>query len=276
MIVVAGATDVSTYFTLTTSATGAALTGATITNIDLIYTRSGSDHAAKVDATALAAVNSAHSDNTAIEIDATVSPGLYRIDWPDAAFAVGVREVILTVLYTGAYLENLRVELSPAVDVKSWDGTAVHTPALAGVPYVDVHNWNGTAVSAPSTAGIVEVNVKNIANTAAAVPGANGGLQICGSNAAATYATFSVTGQMDAGNLLIDGTTVLTGATTLSGDVTVAEEVVLSKSLAITGTTTLASLSVTGALDAGSVLVDGTTVLTGTVGTGALTAQVVL
>lgn len=51
-------------------------------------------------------------------------------------------------------------------NVYTWNGTAVHTPALAGVPYVDVHNWNGTAVSDPSTAGIPEVNIKNIANAA--------------------------------------------------------------------------------------------------------------
>jgi hypothetical protein len=63
-----------------------------------------------------------------------------------------------------------------------------------------------------------------------------------------TLATLSITGQLDAGNLLVDGTTVLTGATTLSGDVTIAEEVALSKTLGITGAVTL-----TAGINAGAI-----------------------
>ena len=54
---------------------------------------------------------------------------------------------------------------------------------------------------------------------------------------AVTLTSLSITGQLDAGNLLVDGTTVLTGTVG-------------------TGAATLASLSVTGQLDAGSVLID--------------------
>lgn len=82
-----GSTDITRYIVLKDSTTGAAKTGYTITNLDLQYTRSRSAPAAKVDATALAATNSIHSDNKAIEVDGTSSPGLYRVDWPDAAFA---------------------------------------------------------------------------------------------------------------------------------------------------------------------------------------------
>jgi len=113
LIIKGGTTDVTTYFVLRSTTDGTELTGATITNIDLQYVRTGVAPVAKVDATALGATDSAHADNKAIEIDATDQPGLYRVDWPDAAFAAGVLEVILTVKYTGAFTEHLRVTIDP-------------------------------------------------------------------------------------------------------------------------------------------------------------------
>jgi hypothetical protein len=113
MEVLAGSTDVTTYFKLRLAADGTAATGLTITDLDLQYVRSGATPAAKVDATALAAANSAHGDNQAIEVDATDQPALYRVDWPDAAFASGVREVILTVKHASIFTEELRVNLTP-------------------------------------------------------------------------------------------------------------------------------------------------------------------
>ena len=112
MLIKAGATDVTTYFALRLTADGKAATGLTITDFDLQYVRSGVAPVAKVDATALAATDSAHADNKAFEIDATDQPGVYRVDWPDAAFGTGVREVLLTVKVATAFTEHLRVELS--------------------------------------------------------------------------------------------------------------------------------------------------------------------
>lgn len=112
MLVMAGSTDVTTYFHLRLAADSTDATGLSITDIDLQYTRSGATPAAKVDATALAAADSAHSDNKAIEIDGTDQPGVYRVDWPDAAFASGVREVILTVKCATVFTESLRVQLA--------------------------------------------------------------------------------------------------------------------------------------------------------------------
>jgi len=102
-----GSTDVSRYVMLRDSTAGTPETGYTITSLDLQYTRNQSTPAAKVDATALAATNTAHTDNYAIQVDATSSPGLYRIDWPDAAFATGADKVLLVVSGTG---------LDPAVE----------------------------------------------------------------------------------------------------------------------------------------------------------------
>lgn len=90
MMVESGATDVTTYFVIRTTSDGTATTGATVTDIDLQYCEQGAAPSAKVDATALGAVDAAHSDNKAIEVGSTDQPGLYRVDWPDAAFDGGV------------------------------------------------------------------------------------------------------------------------------------------------------------------------------------------
>gem|GEM_PF-6748268 len=81
-----GATDVTSYHVLVDSAAGTVETGATISNFDLTYVR---DRAAavKVDASELSYASDAHKDNAACEVNATTAPGLYRVDWPDAAFS---------------------------------------------------------------------------------------------------------------------------------------------------------------------------------------------
>ena len=63
MIVANGSTDVTTYFVLRDSTNHAPKTDVTITDIDLYYLEQGAAMAAKVDATALAAADSAHADN---------------------------------------------------------------------------------------------------------------------------------------------------------------------------------------------------------------------
>lgn len=101
MQIQAGATDVTRYIMIADSADGTAETGVTITNLDQQYIRSGAAPAAKVDMTAHSAIDDTHADNKGYEVDSTSSPGLYRIDWPDAAFAAGVDHVILVVSGTG-------------------------------------------------------------------------------------------------------------------------------------------------------------------------------
>jgi hypothetical protein len=138
MLVTSGATDVTTYFHLRLAADGTDATGLTITNFDLQYVRSGAAPSAKVDATALAATNSAHGDNQAIEVDGTDQPGVYRVDWPDAAFAAGVDEVILTVKVATAFTESLRVRLMSAT--RGLAGTALPAAAAdaaGGLPISD-------------------------------------------------------------------------------------------------------------------------------------------
>jgi len=127
MIVKKDSTDITTYFKLIDSTAGTPETGLTITDLDLTYVRRGAAPAAKVDATALAATDSAHADNKAIEIDGTNMPGLYRVDWPDAAFATGVNSVILCVKASGVDPAFLEVEL---VDYDPADGVRLGLTAL--------------------------------------------------------------------------------------------------------------------------------------------------
>lgn len=120
MQVKSGSTDVTTYFTLRDSTNHAPKTDITVTDLDLYYIKDRTAISAKADATALAAADSAHSDNKAYH----AGQGSYRIDWPDDAFsgAVGTK-VQLIVVCTGVDTTFLEVELSPAVDTTSIGGT---------------------------------------------------------------------------------------------------------------------------------------------------------
>lgn len=126
-LVVKGATDVTRYVVLISSVTGAPSTGYTITDLDLQYTRNRTAPATKVDATALAATNTAHTDNRGIEVNATSSPGLYRIDWPDAAFATGVDKVLLVVSGSNLFPAYEEIQLT---DEEAF-GVAASVPIVA-------------------------------------------------------------------------------------------------------------------------------------------------
>lgn len=129
-----------------------------------------------------------------------------------------------------------------------------------------VETYGNASAQHPFDLGTATVSVTNLADASAGklddiLDGTGGtGIKVSTleTTGATTLASLSVTGQLDAGNVLVDGTTVFTGATTFTG------AVALDSTLAIAGASTLASLSVTGQLDAGNVLVDGTTVFTGT------------
>lgn len=129
-----GSVDTSTYFVLRLAATGVEATGLTIANMDLQYVRTGAAPVAKVDATALAQTDTAHTDNYGIEIDGTDQPGLYRIDWPDAAFAAGAKQVILTVKCATCFTEHLAVDIDPPVNLTNILG---HLLAQTGTQLAD-------------------------------------------------------------------------------------------------------------------------------------------
>jgi hypothetical protein len=136
MRIEAGTENVSLPVILRDTADGTGTTGATITDIDLQYWRQGSAPAAKVDATALTAIDDAHADNKAFEVDATDQPGAYRVDWPDAAFAAGADWVLLTVKLAGSYTEHIFVDLrdAPIVgELKSSTGWTANDTTFANI-----------------------------------------------------------------------------------------------------------------------------------------------
>ena len=210
-----GSADVSTYFVLRLAATGVEATGLTIANMDLQYTRSGIAPTAKVDATALAAADTAHTDNRGIEIDATDQPGLYRIDWPDAAFAAGVKEVLLTVKVATCFTEHMAVGIDSPTNPTKLNGTALtgrdigasvllssgtgtgQLDFTSGVVKANLWQYIGTAFG--GTAAQIVAAFQKFFDKAAptgtinslpdAVPGAAGGGFIAGTNAATSITT---------------------------------------------------------------------------------------
>lgn len=124
-----GTTNVTRYVMIVDSSDGSPETSVTITDLDLQYTRAGEDPSTKADATALAATDTVHTDNKMIEVDATSSPGLYRVDWPDAAFAVGATDVILVVTGTGFAPAVEDIHLSVPIEFST--GAAISTPPKA-------------------------------------------------------------------------------------------------------------------------------------------------
>src|SRR5574343_1770717 len=147
MLVINGTADVTTYFVLRDSSTGLPKTDVTVTDIDLYYLEQGAAMAAKVDATALDAADSAHADNKAYHC----GQGLYRIDWPDAAFDGGIgKKAYLIVVCTGVDTTYLEVELSPPTNVAavSDDATAADNLELACDNYSATRGLSGTALPA--------------------------------------------------------------------------------------------------------------------------------
>lgn len=150
----------------------------------------------------------------------------------------------------------------------------------------NVKFWNGTAVATPATAGIPDVNVKNINNVAAATPGASGGILIAGSNAATTIAGLT-TGALACTTITASGAVAFqsTFAVTTSSafgamsctTLTASGAVAFQSTFAVTTSTALAALSCTTLTASGAVALQSTLGITGavtlssTLATGAVT-----
>lgn len=161
MIVTAGSTNVSVYYYIVQDASatspGEPVTGLLFSDIETggsaSYARQG---AARVDLTliTLASASATHADGGFILVDDTNMPGLYRCDYPDAAFATGVDQVFLQIVVASA-------------------NNAVAAPILVDITDVDLRD----SVRAGLTA---------LPNT---TPGATNGIFIAGTNAATTVTT---------------------------------------------------------------------------------------
>lgn len=122
-----GATNVITYFNLRD--TDGTVLNADPNDFDLYYVEEGAALSTKVDATGVDDNSSAaHSDNTVSKMSETL--GLYRVDWPDAAFDGGTGKTVqLILLYATGYTETIEVELSPPVNAVLVNGETPDTSA---------------------------------------------------------------------------------------------------------------------------------------------------
>src|ERR1044071_1020589 len=93
-----GTTSQTEYFNVVDKTAGTAKTGVTISQLLVGYTRTRLPPVTAA-ASALPSTTATFSANGAIEIDATNLPGLYRVDFPDAAFSsnANVNGVIISV-----------------------------------------------------------------------------------------------------------------------------------------------------------------------------------
>lgn len=125
MIVTAGSTNVSVYYYIVQDASatspGEPVTGLLFSDIETggsaSYVRQG---AARTDLTliTLASASAAHSDGGFILVDDTNMPGVYRCDYPDAAFATGVDQVFCSIVIASA---NNAVAAPIAIDITDVD-----------------------------------------------------------------------------------------------------------------------------------------------------------
>lgn len=137
-----GSTSVTEYFVLRDSTTHAPKTDVTIADIDIYYQPSGAAQSAKADLTALDAADSAWDDNKGYHC----GNGVYRIDWPNAAFDGGIdTEVILIVVCSGVDTEYLRVQLTASIGVTSSinDASATATSFVTNLASTDDDAYNG-------------------------------------------------------------------------------------------------------------------------------------
>lgn len=146
--------DVSVYMNIGT-------TGLVIASMTLFYTRTGAAQVSLGAATALALPTTAHTDNYGIEI----GNGLYRVDFPDAAFAAGAAEVTLIVVDENTDVTVMGVQLDAALSVAQ---VAYVDSSLSGIKTsADAAARPGDAMVATGvTTGLVQRDAPDNANIA--------------------------------------------------------------------------------------------------------------
>lgn len=134
------------------STTGAGLTGLVFNTSSLVaYYHRDTD----TTATAISLVTMTVGTFTSSgfkEIDATNMPGWYQFCPPNAAIASGAKSCAFHLKgATNMAPLPIEVDLDGQVDVTSWNGTAVSSPATAGIPDVNVKNINNVATTSVTT-----------------------------------------------------------------------------------------------------------------------------
>lgn len=152
-----GTTSLITYVFIQDSSvtTGAGLTGLAFNTASLVasYVRPAAARSAITLATQT--TTGAFSSGGFVEVDATNMPGVYRLDVPDAAIAVGVRSVVVHLKGAANMVPCvLEIDLSNQSSVTAWNDTAVASPATAGYPVITVKVGTGTGEINASSGGV--------------------------------------------------------------------------------------------------------------------------
>jgi hypothetical protein len=158
-------TSQSLYFKLVDT-TGQPKTGATLTSLAVTYTR---DKAAPISntATALASATAAYSANGMFEVSSGIVPGLYRADFPDAAFASGVLKVQCGI--KGAAIDPAYIEVELDYDpVTAIVNNVAAVTVQSGIVDVNVKQFLGSAIS-ETVAGYISAGFKKFFNVATPV-----------------------------------------------------------------------------------------------------------
>lgn len=156
-------TDVVLYFFIVDTTAFTPETGITVTDLDMQYTRELTTPAAKVDAIVGTGGLTTHVDDKIVEVDATSSPGLYMVCFPDAAFAAGADKVMLSITGAGFHPVHMEAQL---VDFDP--------EALKAEINTEVDNALNTAIPSSPTADSINEVLRNqglIVETGVAVSG---------------------------------------------------------------------------------------------------------
>jgi len=142
-----GSTSHSFYFVLVDSTTGLPKTGVVYTDVTGSYVRSRAARSA-IPMVTLASASASFSSGGFILVDDTNQPGVYRLDVPDAAFATGVEEVVVTVKATGCKTESrgfTLVDWNKQTDIAAtiWSYTTRLLTAVVNtlIPLQQKANW---------------------------------------------------------------------------------------------------------------------------------------
>lgn len=118
-IVGVGATSVVIYVKLRDSATGFPKTGLLFNSAGALASYVRPKAAAVAIALVTQTVNGAYSSGGFVEVDAANAPGLYRLDVPNGAFAIGADYAIVTIGFSNVLAESTEVLLDPMPDVRN-------------------------------------------------------------------------------------------------------------------------------------------------------------
>lgn len=157
-----GSTSHTFYIELVDSTTGLPKTVILYTDVTGSYVRSRAARTSITMAT-LASASAAFSSGGFILVDDTNQPGVYRFDIPDAAFASGVDEVIVTVKATGCRTQSRRFTL---VDINN---------QVAYAPNVVAGGTNGLFIAGTNAATTITTGLTtSFLGTLTAVTTVNG------------------------------------------------------------------------------------------------------